>query len=73
MNLSDNEDITLINENQGVIDEEISKSLLIYVLTWNIHGKFPELDEIKKILPKKPKKIVEIITIKNLDILFVYY
>ena len=56
INLSDNEDISLINNNQLVIDEEISESLLLYVLTWNIHGKFPEGEEIKKIIPKKTKE-----------------
>ena len=56
INLSDNDDISVINNNQLVIDEEISESLLIYVLTWNIHGKFPEGEEIKKILPKKTKE-----------------
>ena len=56
INLSDNEDISVINNNQLVIDEEISESLLLYVLTWNIHGKFPEGEEIKKILPKKTKE-----------------
>ena len=76
MNLSDNEDITLINENQGVIDEKISKSLLIYALTWNIHGKFPELEDIKKYLPKKPKKIVEKFETSKfliVNILFLHY
>ena len=56
INLSDNEDISVINNNQLVIDDEISESLLLYVLTWNIHGKFPEGEEIKKILPKKTKE-----------------
>ena len=56
INLSDNEDISVINNNQLIIDEEISESLLLYVLTWNIHGKFPEGEEIKKILPKKTKE-----------------
>ena len=56
INLSDNDDISVINNNQLVIDEEISESLLIYVLTWNIHGKFPEGEEIQKILPKKTKE-----------------
>ena len=56
INLSDNEDISLINNNQLIIDEEISESLLLYVLTWNIHGKFPEGEEIKKIIPKKTKE-----------------
>ena len=56
INLSDNEDISVINYNQLIIDEEISESLLLYVLTWNIHGKFPEGEEIKKILPKKTKE-----------------
>ena len=56
INLSDNDDISVINNNQLIIDEEISESLLIYVLTWNIHGKFPEGEEIQKILPKKTKE-----------------
>ena len=56
INLSDNDDISVINNNQVAIDEEISESLLIYVLTWNIHGKFPEGDEIEKILPKRTKE-----------------
>ena len=56
INLSDNEDISVINNNQLIIDEEISESLLLYVLTWNIHGKFPEGEEIKKIIPKKTKE-----------------
>ena len=56
INLSDNDDISLINNNQLIIDEEISESLLLYVLTWNIHGKFPEGEEIKKIIPKKTKE-----------------
>ena len=56
INLSDNDDISVINNNQAIIDEEISESLLLYVLTWNIHGKFPVGDEIKKILPKKTKE-----------------
>ena len=56
INLSDNDDISVINNNQAVIDEEISESLLLYVLTWNIHGKFPVGEEIKKILPKKTKE-----------------
>ena len=56
INLSDNDDISVINNNQLIIDEEISESLLLYVLTWNIHGKFPEGEEIKKIIPKKTKE-----------------
>ena len=56
INLSENEDISVINNNQLIIDEEISESLLLYVLTWNIHGKFPEGEEIRKILPKKTKE-----------------
>ena len=56
INLSDNNDISVINNNQLIIDEEISESLLLYVLTWNIHGKFPEGEEIKKIIPKKTKE-----------------
>ena len=56
INLSDNEDISVINNNQLKMDEEISESLLVYVLTWNIHGKFPEGDEIQKLLPKKTKE-----------------
>ena len=56
INLSDNDDISVINNNQLIIDEEISESLLIYVLTWNIHGKFPEGEEIQTILPKKTKE-----------------
>ena len=56
INLSDNDDISVINNNQLIIDEEISESLLLYVLTWNIHGKFPEDEEIKKIIPKKTKE-----------------
>ncbi len=56
INLSDNDDISVINNNQAVIDEEISESLLLYVLTWNIHGKFPVGEEIQKILPKKTKE-----------------
>ncbi len=56
INLSDNDDISVINNNQLVIDEEISESLLIYVLTWNIHGKFPEGEEIETIIPKKTKE-----------------
>ena len=56
INLSDNDDISVINNNQLIIDEEISESLLLYVLTWNIHGKFPEGEEIRKIIPKKTKE-----------------
>ena len=53
INNSDNEDISVINDKQSKLDEEINESLLVYVLTWNLHGKFPELGEIGKILPKK--------------------
>ena len=56
MNLSDNENISVINDNQSKIEEEINESLLIYVLTWNLHGKFPEINEFKKILPKTTKE-----------------
>ena len=56
MNLSDNENISVINDNQSKMDEEINESLLIYVLTWNLHGKFPEINEFKKILPKTTKE-----------------
>ena len=56
MNLSDNENISVINDNQSKIDEEINESLLIYVLTWNLHGKFPEINEFKKVLPKRTKE-----------------
>ena len=56
INISDNENISVINDKQSKIDEEISESLLIYVLTWNLHGKFPELDEFSKILPKKTRE-----------------
>ena len=55
-NLSENENISIINDKQSKIDEEISESLLIYVLTWNLHGKFPEINEFSKILPKKTKE-----------------
>ena len=54
--ISDNENISVINDNQSKIDEEINESLLIYVITWNLHGKFPELDEFEKIFPKKTKE-----------------
>ena len=56
MNLSDNENISVINANQSKIDEEINESLLIYVLTWNLHGKFPEINEFSKVLPKRTKE-----------------
>ena len=56
LNISENENISVINDMQSKIDEEISESLLIYVITWNLHGKFPELNEISKILPKKTKE-----------------
>ena len=56
MNLSDNENISVINDNQSKIDEEINESLLIYVLTWNLHGKFPEINEFRKVLPKRTKE-----------------
>ena len=56
MNLSDNENISVINDNQSKIDEEINESLLIYVLTWNLHGKFPEINELRKVLPKRTKE-----------------
>ena len=56
MNMSDNENISVINDKQSKIDEEISESLLIYVVTWNLHGKFPELNEFSKVLPKKTKE-----------------
>ena len=56
VNISENENISIINDKQSKIDEEIGESLLIYVLTWNLHGKFPELDEFSKILPKKTKE-----------------
>ena len=56
MNLSDNENISVINDNQSKIDEEINESLLIYVLTWNLHGKFPEINEFSKVLPKRTKE-----------------
>ena len=56
MNLSDNENISVINDNQSKMDEEINESLLIYVLTWNLHGKFPEINELRKVLPKRTKE-----------------
>lgn len=56
INLSDNDDISVINNNQAVIDEEISESLLLYVLTWNIHGKFPVGEEIKNITKENKRK-----------------
>ena len=56
LNISENENISVINDKQSKIDEEITESLLIYVLTWNLHGKFPELDDLAKILPKKTKE-----------------
>ncbi len=56
MNLSDNENISVINDNQSKIDEEINESLLIYVLTWNLHGKLPEINEFRKVLPKRTKE-----------------
>jgi len=56
LNISENENISVINDMKSKIDEEISESLLIYVITWNLHGKFPELNEISKILPKKTKE-----------------
>ena len=56
MNLSDNENISVINDNQSKMDEEINESLLIYVLTWNLHGKFPEINEFRKVLPKRTKE-----------------
>ena len=56
MNLSDNENISVINDNQSKLDEEINESLLIYVLTWNLHGKFPEINEFRKILPKRTQE-----------------
>ena len=56
LNISENENISVINDMQSKIDEEINESLLIYVITWNLHGKFPELNEISKILPKKTKE-----------------
>ena len=56
LNISENENISVINDKQSKIDEEITESLLIYVLTWNLHGKFPELDDFAKILPKKTKE-----------------
>jgi hypothetical protein len=56
LNISENENISVINDKQSKIDEEIAESLLIYVLTWNLHGKFPELDDFAKILPKKTKE-----------------
>ena len=56
LNISENENISVINDKQSKIDEEITESLLIYVLTWNLHGKFPELNEFAKILPKKTKE-----------------
>ena len=56
MNLSDNENISVINDNQSKLDEEINESLLIYVLTWNLHGKFPEINEFSKVLPKRTKE-----------------
>ena len=56
MNLSDNENISVINDNQSKMDEEINESLLIYVLTWNLHGKFPEINEFSKVLPKRTKE-----------------
>ena len=56
LNISENENISVINDMQSKIDEEITESLLIYVITWNLHGKFPELNEISKILPKKKKE-----------------
>ena len=56
MNLSDNENISVINDNQSKIDEEINESLLMYVLTWNLHGKFPEINEFRKVLPKRTKE-----------------
>ena len=56
MDISDNENISVINDKQSKIDEEITESLLIYVITWNLHGKFPELNEFPKILPKKTKE-----------------
>ena len=49
LNISENENISVINDMQSKIDEEITESLLIYVITWNLHGKFPELNEISKI------------------------
>ena len=56
VNIDDNEDISIINDKQSKIEEEINESLLVYVLTWNLHGKFPELGEIGKILPKKTEE-----------------
>ena len=56
LNISENENISVIKDMQSKIDEEITESLLIYVITWNLHGKFPELNEISKILPKKTKE-----------------
>ena len=56
LNMSDNEDISIFNDKQSKLEEEINESLLIYVLTWNLHGKFPELGEIEKILPKKTEE-----------------
>ena len=56
LNISENENISVINDKQSKIDEEITESLLIYVITWNLHGKFPELNEFSKILPKKTKE-----------------
>ena len=48
--------ISVINNNQLIIGKEIIESLLLYKLTWNIHGKFHEGEEIKKIISKKTKE-----------------
>ena len=53
---TENENISVINDKQSKIDDEINESLLMYVLTWNLHGKFPELNEFAKILPKQTKE-----------------
>lgn len=52
----DNDDIDVINNSQIYINQQINESLLIYVLTWNLHGKIPELDELKKILSLTTKE-----------------
>ena len=42
--------LSLILENPPI--ENKKKNLLIYVLTWNIHGKLPEKSDLEVILPK---------------------
>ena len=52
----DNDDIDIINNNQIYINQQINESLLIYVFTWNLHGKIPGIEELKKILSLTTKE-----------------